>query len=195
MVARRAQRPTRRWTGERDGSAFALGVRARLPGIRVSGGGRHTSAGRHHDCPLLARPWHCGARPPRSQENCFRLTRCRPTGPRRAIREEAADARRATCGGPTARDGDENAPRGPGVAALRPRPGPAEPVRAALKSALARRDPSTPRRGFARADAPASRLPGSPTSRLRRFCRPSVSGYDARSCCDFWENGSRPILP
>jgi hypothetical protein len=62
--------------------SFALHVGARILGIRVSSGGRHTSAGRQHDRPRLE-PWRCA--PLRAQENCFRLTRRRPTGPRRAI--------------------------------------------------------------------------------------------------------------
>jgi hypothetical protein len=126
--------------------SFALHVGARILGIRVSSGGRHTSAGRQHDRPRLE-PWRCA--PLRAQENCFRLTRRRPTGPRRAICAGAADPRRPTRGGRKSPMGSKAHHADPAwhpVRASRPR-GPAEPAKrfgTRSNRRLRGTDPSTP---------------------------------------------------
>jgi hypothetical protein len=173
--------------------SFALRVGARILGIRVSGGGRHTSAGRQHDRPRLE-PWRCA--PPRAQENCFRLTRRRPTGPRRAICAGAPDPGAQRVAAERARRGRKRTTRTqPGTRSGLPGPG-VRPNRrkgsGRAQIGASRHRPVNARRShpLQAHNAPAYRPPGSPASQLGRLCRPSVSGYDARSPCGFWENGS-----
>jgi hypothetical protein len=64
-------------------------VRREYPGYGV-GHGTPAPADTQHDCPLLAKPWHCDARAAGSQEN---------------FSPDTPDLVRATCGGSAARGG------------------------------------------------------------------------------------------
>jgi len=112
------------------------------------------------------------------QENCFRLTRCRPTGPRRAIREEAADPRRATCGGPTARDGTKTHHADPGWQPSRlPRPGPAEPAKRFGPPSNRRLHDATRQHPAVALQEPTPRLPACPDRQP-----PGCGGFLAHRC-------------
>jgi hypothetical protein len=56
----------------------------------VFGRGTPAPTDTQHDCPLLAKAWHCDAWATGSQENCFRLTRQTSGGQLVAARQPRA---------------------------------------------------------------------------------------------------------